>query len=405
MKPLIEGPEEFVEGRSGGIPLFRFVALFWILLAAVSTLQTYYFYALMPSGPSAWRALVMAGSYSLLWALATPLVLWLAGRFPIERGNAWRSIPLHLGLSMIVGVAHRLAWLYLHKFLPSVFDRGDVTWSRAMSDLVTSFDYQAMVYWVLLAIHQGFHYYRKYQEGRVRSARLAAQLLEARLAGLKTQLAPHFLFNTLHTINAMMFADVERASEMLVRLSEFLRLSLENTGSPEVELERELDFIDRYLEIERCRFEERLNVEFHIEPGTETLLVPNLLLQPIVENAIKHGIGRMPQGGYLRISSKAGNDWLEIFVANNGPSLTSDPFKEPAPEEATAHGGPCAPRLGIGLRNARERLRALYGDRFQLELVNNGPHEVEARIRVPVRRSQLGADDDVVEKLTGGLAR
>lgn len=389
----------------GKVPVFRFVVLFWILMALISTLQTYYFYALMPTGPSAWRALIMASTYSILWALATPLIFFLAHYFPIERATAWRHLPIHLVMSIVLGLSHRLTWLYLQEVMPADWSRRDLTWGRAMSDLITSFDYQAMVYWVLLAIHQGAHYYRKYNEGRVRAVRLESQLLEARLAGLKMQLAPHFLFNTLHTINAMMFVDVERSSEMLIRLSEFLRISLENTGSPEVTLERELDFIDRYLEIERCRFEERLNVEFLIEPGTENALVPNLLLQPLVENSIKHGISRRSEGGWLRISSKVRNEQLEIFVANSGPTLSSDPSKDSPSEDAIAHDGRLAPRLGIGLRNTRERLRALYGERYSLELVNSAPGEVEARIRLPLRRPDALPEEDAMEIQTGGLAR
>ena len=235
-----------------------------------------------------------------------------------------------------------------------------------------------MVYWVLLAIHQGALYYRKYQDGKLHQSQLKTQLLQAQLAGLRMRRQPHFLFNTLHTINSLMYESTERASEMIVRLSEFLRVSLDNTGEQQVSLERELDFIERYLEIERTRFEERLNIEYRIAGDALGYLIPNLLLQPLVENAIKHGISQIPGGGTLRISAFVRNGKLTIFVANSGSFLSSDPLRV-----LDAESGPGAHRQGIGLANTRARLRALHGDSQSFELRNWAEGGVEAVVVLP----------------------
>ncbi len=361
------------------------ITIFWILMAAVSSFQTYYFFSQMPSSPPASQAILLASIFSLLWALATPIVLVLARWFPIERQTIWTNLPLHLLFSVVVGILHRATWLGVQFALPSI--RSGVkhlTMQRALGDVITSLDYQAMVYWVLLAIHQGALYYRKYQEGKLQESKLQTRLLEAQLAGLRMQLQPHFLFNTLHTINSLMYENKVRASEMIVRLSEFLRVSLENTGEQQIPLERELDFIERYLEIERARFEERLNIEYRIDGAALRYLVPNLLLQPLVENAIKHGISRLCGGGTLRISAFLRNGNLFIFVANSGSFLSSVPLRGGDSESRPA-------RQGIGLANTKARLSALYGDRQSFELRNWPEGGVEAAVVIP---ALLAPEDD-----------
>ena len=363
--------------RRGGWSIMWLVTFFWVMMAVVSSFQTYYFFSMMPSSPPAYRAVYLASLFSLLWALVTPLVFLLARIFPIDRNTVKIHLPIHLFFSLLIGISVRVVFLLAQMAIPEIRPMWPLTMDKAISDIVTSFDYQAMVYWVILAIHHGALYYRKYQEGKLISAQLETQLLQAQLSGLRMQLQPHFLFNTLHTINALMYESKDRASEMIVRLSEFLRLSLENTGEQEISLAREIDFIERYLEIERARFEERLTVEYQIDPLAYECLVPNLLLQPLVENSIKHGIARIPGGGKLRISANLRNQSLLIFVANSGPFLSSDPLK--APEDGLQQ------RRGIGLANTSARLRALYGDAHSFELRNWHEGGVEACLSIPVR--------------------
>lgn len=350
-------------------------------MALISAAQSYYVYGQMPGGgPPSWRVAFAATSYSLLWALATPLVFWFGKRFPVAKTATAYNLPLHLLVSLALGFVHRATWLMLQFSLPRVTMTQKLSWEFAFSDLVTNIDYQAMVYWVLLAIQQGTLYYRKYQEGSLVASRLETQLAQAQLAGLKMQLQPHFLFNTLHSINALMYQNVEQASEMLVKLSDFLRASLEGSNAALVTLSAEVDFIQQYLDIERIRFEDRLEVDYDIEPSAWTCLVPNMILQPLVENAIKHGISRLPSGGRIEIRAKVRNENLEIFVANNGPLLTSN--KESA---ATASGQETAP--GIGVANVQARLQTLYGDQQSFLLRNWQKQGVEAFLQIPAQRS------------------
>lgn len=348
-------------------------------MAIISSFQTWYFFTLVPDGPPAHRAIYLASAYSLLWALATPVVLLLARIFPVDRTNLLTHIPLHILLSILVGVSVRICFLLAQAFWPVLNPPRPITPDRALSDIVTSFDYQAMVYWVILAIHQGAVYYGKYQLGQLRASRLETQLAMAQLSGLRMQLQPHFLFNTLNAINSLIHLSPHRASEMLVRLSEFLRLSLDNTGEPLVPLDREIDFIERYLEIEHARFEDRLTVRYQLDPEALSCLVPNLLLQPLVENAIKHGIARESAPGVLTITANRRNEILTLCVANSGPPLTSDPLLDPA-------------RPGIGLTNTVARLRALYGASQEFRLANRPEGGVEAWVRIPAK-SPTPAED------------
>ncbi len=366
--------------RKDGWSILWLITFFWLIMAVVSSFQTYYFFSTMKEGPPAIRAVYLAFLFSIFWALTTPLVLLLARIFPIERSTIARNLPLHLFFSVIVGISVRLAFLLAQNSIPAIRPLRPLTMQRVMSDIVTSFDYQAMVYWVMLAIHQCALYYRKYQEGKLRSSQLETQLVQAQLSGLRMQLQPHFLFNTLHTINSLMYENKDRASEMIVRLSEFLRLSLENNGEQEVPLSREVDFIERYLEIERARFEERLDVVYQVDQEAYDCLIPNLLLQPLVENAIKHGIARIPGGGKLLIGANLRNETLSVFVANSGPFLASDPLR--APDEGSQE------RRGIGLTNTSARLRALYGEAHSFELRNWPQGGVEAYISIPARYAE-----------------
>lgn len=374
--------------REGGFGIFFWITCFWAVMAVVSSLQTYYVFSTMKEGPPGIVAIYLAFLFCLLWAAVTPLILLLARIFPLERSTLGMHLPLHLFFSVIVGVSVRLAFLLAQMIIPSVKPMRGLTLQRIMSDLVTSFDYQAMVYWVVLAIYQCAVYYRKYREGQLAASQLETQLVQAQLSGLRMQLQPHFLFNTLNTINAMIYECPDRASEMIVRLSEFLRLSLENNVQQEVPLSREIDFIERYLEIEHARFEDRLTVIYRVDAAAYDFLVPNLILQPLVENAIKHGIAPTTGGGNLWIGAKLRNERLTIFVANSGPFLASDPLKEPVESSSG--------RRGIGLANTSARLRALYGEAHTFELRNREEGGVEAVLSIPARaanQTELASSD------------
>jgi sensor histidine kinase YesM len=232
-----------------------------------------------------------------------------------------------------------------------------------------------LMYWFVVFAHLGWHYYRRFRERELQAAELQQKLVEARLEALRMQLNPHFLFNTLHAVSALIHEDPNAADRVLARLSELLRLSLDQSKPQEVPLSEELAFLDRYLEIEQTRFADRLQVEKEVEPETERALVPYLILQPLVENAIRHGIEPREDTGRLAIRAHRSNGTLQLRVSDNGAGL---------PEEK---GTPL--REGIGLSNTRSRLQHLYGDGYRLELVSAPGGGLEARIDIPYRTTAL----------------
>jgi LytS/YehU family sensor histidine kinase len=216
------------------------------------------------------------------------------------------------------------------------------------------FHWNVLTYWMILAFLQTLDYYHRYRERELRASQVEAQLARAELQALRMQLHPHFLFNALNSISALMYSDVEAADSMLARLSTLLRSRLADASPPEVSLKEELESLEQYLDIERIRFADRLTVRTTIAPDTVSALVPSLVLQPLVENAIRHGIAQRESAGLIEINTLRENGSLHLEVRDNGPGLSN----------ATL------PSSGIGLSNTRERLRCLYGEAQSLELRN-----------------------------------
>jgi LytS/YehU family sensor histidine kinase len=244
--------------------------------------------------------------------------------------------------------------------------------------MVIGFHQGLIMYWAILGVQYAFGWYRRYEEGRrealrleLRSSELEKALVKAHLSTLKMQLHPHFLFNTLNTIMVLVRqGKAAAAEEMLARLGDLLRSVLEDVEAQEVPFSRELEYLQLYLAIEQVRFQDRLRVEIAVDPETLDAAVPYMALQPIVENAIRHGIGRRSAAGSIAISSLCEDGRLEIRVEDDGPGL------------AAASG---APGCGIGLANTRERLRQLYGDTARLTVENGPAGGVAATMILPYR--------------------
>lgn len=214
------------------------------------------------------------------------------------------------------------------------------------------------IYWIIVSVAHALLFYRRSQERERKAFELAAGLAQAKLQALRMQLQPHFLFNTLNAISTLVHRDARAADEMIGNLSDFLRLTLETADQQEVPLRQELDFLDRYLAIEQVRFGDRLRVTREIAPEVLSALVPSLILQPLVENAIRHGLEPSRQTGVLTITASRQDHALRLVVLDNGVGLKSKPSS--------------SSREGIGLANTRARLRELYGDAAGLEL-KGGP--------------------------------
>ena len=355
----------------------RFWTIFglWTLYGVFNVVVVHY-RTMLYGKPMSWLDCALYEvTYVWIWAAVTPLVLVLSRRFPVGQGQARRNAVVHLLGALAAAVATKTVWDFtaLPFVEPSTVP---VDWASFQKSIIRALDFGVLHYTILIVCHHAVEYYRKYEDGRLRASQLEARLATAQLHALKMQLHPHFLFNTLHSISELVHADPARAESMIMRLSDFLRLTLEHVGVPEVRLDEEIDFLRRYLEIEQMRYEERLTVEWSIDAGTRGVRVPNLILQPIVENALKHGISRNPGAGLLRISTRLEEGKLAMKVVDNGPGpqKASGNLQQPV-------------REGVGLNNTRSRLERLYGGDHHIDFRRGAEGGFEVTIRIPVRPS------------------
>ena len=305
-----------------------------------------------------WQMMVWYG-----WGALTPLVLWLGRRFPLERSDWWRRALVHIVLADVVAWVHLLFYVWTWRALtPNQIGQlpfGEVLHTAAREHYI--FDW--LVYWAVLGSDYFLAYFRRARELELAAAQLQRQLAEAQLQALKMQLHPHFLFNTLNTIATLVRKqDNDAAVQMLAGLGDLLRHTLEQVDKQQVSLREELDFIERYLAIERARFHDRLTVRMRIAPETLTAAVPSLILQPLVENAVRHGIARRAAAGVIEITAAREAGKLRLQVRDDGPGL---------PENFAAEDE------GVGLRNTRMRLARLYGDEHSIALRNGAGLKVD----------------------------
>ena len=232
----------------------------------------------------------------------------------------------------------------------------------------------ALYYWAIVGVYHAFVYQRLYRAERLAAADLEARLAQAQLDSLRAQLHPHFLFNTLNAISVLTAEEPAKANRMLLRLSDLLRATLAATDRDQVTLTEEVALLDRYVEIQRIRFEERLRVDVDVARDAGEALVPSFLLQPLVENAIRHGIERRPEGGRISVRGCRRGDTVELEVRDTGPGLGP----VPAPTG-----------VGIGVANARARLTHLYGSGYQLALEEIPGEGTAVRIAIPFRCASI----------------
>lgn len=309
--------------------------------------------------------------FAYLWASFTPLLLNLSRRFPIERGRLLRNTLVHIAVSLLLSIITMVGFSTVNTFLFAAESERYFSFARVVASVYTFFDYYMLIYWLIVMISHAIYYYTRFREGELRASQLQAQLAQAELQALKMQLHPHFLFNTLHSISALQLKDIEAANRMIARLGDFLRLTLDNSGAQEVTLQKELEFLKCYLEIESIRFQDRLSVNMDIEPQTLDARVPNLILQPIVENAIKHGISPRAAPGRISIRVRRANGLLEIEVEDNGRGLQSNGRAGKKIKE------------GLGLSNTRARLDQLYGSSYRLDLANVSEGGLRVTLEIP----------------------
>jgi sensor histidine kinase YesM len=319
--------------------------------------------------PVSWgKSLALQLPVAAAWILAAPGILWLGRRFPLTTARWRTSVAVHLLVS--------LSFIFLLDLVTSWFTPLILRPSGTLQPLLARtarlfviwvFS-DGLIYWTILTVSYAVEHYRRFRERELIAAQLEAQLAQADLQALKSQLHPHFLFNALHTIGSLVrTGDRDNAIKVTAGLGDLLRRMLEGATRQEVPLKQELDFIRSYLDIEQIRFRDRLQVRFDVDPGVEDARVPHLILQPLVENAIRHGIAPHLFAGRLTIAAHKIGQRLQLSVRDDGPGA----------------GDGDGARPGIGLTNTRARLVRLYGDDFTLEVGNLPQSGLEARVELP----------------------
>ncbi len=358
------------------------IAGFWVVVALLTIVQE----AFDPrfAGRETWQSGAASFIFSkyMIWVVLTPGIFWLI-RFVGRTGSGWVQLLLHsvlgLAVSAVVHFVYHILW---NLFIPESPQPVSMLFVLSGIHFLPEF----FLYLVVLAAGFARDYFLRYQERmretarlqaesaglRVAAAELRAQLADARLQTLHMQVNPHFLFNTLHLISANTERDPPGTRRIITLLSELLRYTLEKSDEKEVPLAQELDFVDKYLEIQSIRFQGRLEIHRDIIPETLDALVPSLILQPLVENAIKHGTSAIEASGHIEIRSWLEGGRLHVTVGDNGPGITR-----------AAEDGDSTVRAGIGLRNTRKRLATMYGEEQGLILENAPGGGAEARVILP----------------------
>jgi len=306
---------------------------------------------------------------AMMWALMAPLILMMRTRVPLGAGRWVGGVLFHFAMSFVV-----MATYYLGRMLAYGVFYGEPFkefWPAALNSFYGRNIIDMAYYWAVLAFGYSLEIYQRYKNEELKSAQLEARLVETELKALREQLRPHFLFNTMNTIAVLVREGKnDEAVNLIARLSTLLRMSLDNTRVHEVTLRQEMDFLERYIDIQKARFSDRLQVDINIEPGAMEARIPNLILQPIVENAILHGVAPKSGPGRVTVSGRITAGQLHLEVSDDGPGLGD---------------GSKRAKEGIGLSNTRERLAKIYGAQGHLSLRSEAGRGVSVLIILPCR--------------------
>jgi hypothetical protein len=351
---------------------------FWAVFSFLNANQVYFEMLHKPGmHHSWWRIVFWQLAVWWVWGCLTPIILGLGRRVTGANASWLRGLLVHLPFSLLLPAAHVAASTYI-RMLIQPFD----VWTDTRpflqqygGELRSLFLFDFFVYWAVLGVGHAFDYRERYRERESAASELKAQLAQAKLEALKVQLHPHFLFNTLHTISGLVRGgDRQPAVNMIAGLSELLRRALDSADEQEVPLGEEVKFVELYLDIQLVRFSDRLTVRTDIAPETLSALVPNMILQPLVENAVRHGVSPSESPGTISISAYRAGHMLHVEVSDDGPGLQSGWRMEESE--------------GIGLANTIERLKRLYGSDQRFELRNGAGCGVTASVVIPFREGR-----------------
>lgn len=347
----------FKDWNKWRIALWIFIAHTFLFIIQVPQLYLYNLHT--PQAPDIWLSIARLTWGVYLWAMLTPLILWLGYRFPIARRHLWRNLFFHVFFGLASAVIHHYGYysglLALNLTTAEAF--------RANLFVLNYFTISTMRYAAVIGVQHAYFYFRESQER-------AFLLQQAELSALQAQLHPHFFFNTLNALSALIYRSPKEADRMITRLGDLFRILLKKDKSQEISLKEELEFLEAYLQIHQTLMGERLKVEWRIEPETLNSKVPNLILQTLVENSVKHGLAPLEEGGRIEIGASRQNGHLRLEVKDSGIGIKA---------------GQIAFNEGIGIENTRARLRYLYGEAQDFKV--NQPTEggTCVSIKIPLR--------------------
>jgi signal transduction histidine kinase len=352
--------------------LFLTIAVACLVTAALDAFQVYMNGVLGGATSPPWRDMLWQSGEWLIFGALTPIPYLTTRRFPLRRPHLPRSLLPHVAAALIVCIGWASAGITMRWLL-------GIEWSDAprvaqfANWVLITLPWSVLLYCAALGAIHAVVYFAEAREREAHAAQLSSQLANARLDALRMQLHPHFLFNSLNAITVLVRDDDTKvASRMLELLSDVLRRVLRGDGGHEVSLEEELEFVQEYLAIEQVRFSDRLRVSYDVAPECVGAAVPRFALQPLVENALRHGFGQLEGEGRLEVGAKREGDDLVLWVRDDGPGFIAN--------------GEASSRRGVGLANTRERLTALYGERARLELRTAPGEGTTATIWMPFRR-------------------
>ena len=353
----------------GGWKLWALSFGLWTLLALFNAAGSCMYFSVAQRTLPSWKGpLLWSFTDGYTWALLTPFIYELCRRFSFTIRTWYRAVLFHVPAGILFACLGALLTSIVNLVLP---------WSRGHFDapfrveVIALFLTNVTRYSLIVAVMQAASYYGKFRESEVQSSQLESQLARAQLHALKMQLEPHFIFNVLNSIASLSRSDPAASEKMTLQLADLLRISLRSSHVQEVPLRRELDFLEAYLRIQQTRFRDRLSVRFQVEPAALDAAVPHLILQPLVENAIRHGISSRIDAGRIEVWARQRGPWLALQISDDGAGL-------PSGHRERLSGG-------VGLRNTRARLRQLYGDNYEFLCENAPDGGCRVKLAVPYR--------------------
>jgi two-component system LytT family sensor kinase len=342
------------------------IFLAWTLIVVTFSMQAYVFAVARGRPDSFWHEFLVASTDWYIWAALTPVVLFFCRRFRITSDNWLSAVPVHLAVGILISFLQLAIQVRLNYIVNPGYK---MTYWRVLYFFATFKGHiNLLTYWVIVTLNHGLYYYDQSRARELAWSRMETDLANAQLQVLNMQLHPHFLFNTLHSISTLISDDPQAARQMVLKLSDLLRASLNKIDQPAVPLQQELELLECYISVEQIRFKDRLAIEKQIDSAALFCEVPTMILQPLVENAVRYGIGKHRQADRISIIAQRTNGRLRLEVRNCIGSVEN---------------GGSSPARGIGLTNTRARLEHLYSSQHSFEIANREGGGVAVKLSLP----------------------